>query len=57
MAKYGTPPKWLEWPEMDFKHTFKKCNIKLAGPPPVVNLLHFFMKALLLGGACLEADY
>ena len=36
MTKYWTPPiftqkknyqKDLEWPKMDFKHNFKKCNI------------------------------
>ena len=32
MTKYGTPPHFFyqndsEWPEMDFKHNFEKCNI------------------------------
>ena len=40
MTKYWTPPTFFtqnffykndsEWPEMDFKHNFKKCNILLA---------------------------
>ena len=42
MAKYETPPLFFtwnffyqndsEWPKMDFKHNFKKCNILSAGP-------------------------
>ena len=41
MAKYETPPLFFtwnffyqndsEWPKMDFKHNFKKCNILSAG--------------------------
>ena len=43
MAKYWDPPPFSpkiffnqndsEWPEMDFKHNFKNCNILSAGPP------------------------
>ena len=41
MAKYwGTPPFFTqndsEWPEMDFKHNFKKSNIWSEGPPLLV---------------------
>ena len=63
MAKYETPPLFFtwnffyqndsEWPKMDFKHNFKKCNILSAGPPPppdvtfVTIFFFFLMKASL----------
>ena len=33
-----------EWPKMDFKHNFWKCNILLAGPPPpIVTFVTIFL--------------
>ena len=62
MAKYLTHPLFSpkfcfyqndsEWPKMDSKHNFKKCNILSAGPlPPYGNIgytFFFLMKASLL---------
>ena len=31
-----------EWPEMDFNHNFKNCNILSAGPPPYYNICYNF---------------
>ena len=57
MAKYGTPPFFSpkfffyqndsEWPEMDFKHNFKKYGILSVRPPPWYGKFHTFFSFFL----------
>ena len=59
MTKYGTPSNFFllkifyqndsEWPKMDFKHNFWKCNILSA------SLIHFFTFILL--GISSDSDF